>query len=296
MDMDKKFTTLLTISLITVSLFLVNFVFVADYKQPIVETPETKEEAFPFAGMGLEAKAAYVFDIVKKEKVFGLNESAQLPLASITKIMTALVAKENIPEWEKIAFPVEAIKQEGDWGFVAGEYWSVKDLLSASLISSSNDAAYALGLSVQKNKSQNFLNLMNKKAKKLGLNQTYFLNPTGLDETEKIAGAYGSTKDISKMIIYAFENHPEMIGITEEESFVAHDRIFSNTNQLVEKIPGILAGKTGLTNLAGGNLAVIADIGFGHPVTIIVLGSTREGRFEDVQKLYEETYKWLNKQ
>ncbi|MEX0909775.1 MAG: hypothetical protein WDZ75_00595, partial [Candidatus Paceibacterota bacterium] len=66
-----------------------------------------------------------------------------------------------------------------------------------------------------------------------------------------------------------------------------------NTNQLTRSIPGLLASKTGYTLQAGGNLAVVVDIGFMRPVVIVVLGSTREGRFADVEKLYEITREYF---
>jgi D-alanyl-D-alanine carboxypeptidase len=269
------------------------------FKQKIEESNQDYSSAqnasnTPFANLKLGAKSAYVFDLTRNEEIFELNKNLQLPLASLTKIMTGVLAKKYLPEWEKINLPLEAIKQEGDWGFSEGEFWTIKNLTSAMLISSSNDAAYALGLKLGEGNLNKFLYLMNDGAKKLKLNQTYFLNPTGLDITTQIAGAYGSAEDVSKMMVYAFSNYPDMLEITGYNSFETHSRIFPNTNYLVDKIPGILAGKTGFSDLAGGNLVVIADIGLNHPVAIVVLGSTREDRFDDVKKLYNETYKWLS--
>jgi D-alanyl-D-alanine carboxypeptidase len=73
---------------------------------------------------------------------------------------------------------------------------------------------------------------------------------------------------------------------TRYEEFNMDSKIFKNTDKLAENLPGLIAGKTGFSDLAGGNLAVAVDIGLNHPVIIVVLGSTEEGRFEDVKELY----------
>jgi len=233
--------------------------------------------SLPFEEIKLEAKSAYVFDITRNKEVFKLNADAPLPLASLTKIMTAVVALENIPQGQKLT-----------------------DLLSIMLISSSNDVATELSLGVELpsslGSSTPFVSLMNKKAEELDLGQTVFLNPTGLDISPDIAGAHGSAKDVFKLMDYFIKNYQEIAKITGYESIIVNSHIFKNTDKLTEQLPGIVAGKTGFSDLAGGNLAVIIDIGLGHPVAIIVLGSTEEGRFEDVKKLYKATFKTLTSQ
>ncbi len=242
-----------------------------------------------FDDLKLEAKAAYVFDILKNESLFESNADAQLPLASLTKIMTAIVAKENFPSYLDIIIPKEAILQEGDEGFLKEERWPVNILIDAMLISSSNDAAFALAYEFNRDFGEkgDFVSLMNQKAKNLNLDQTYFINPTGLDASKNSAGAYGSAKNIAKLFLYAFEKYPALIEITREAemSFSSHN--FKNTDRLVNELPGFIAGKTGYSDLAGGNLAVIIDKGYGHPIIIVVLGSTFNGRFNDVKTLYQ---------
>ncbi|MFA4890333.1 MAG: hypothetical protein WC587_01725 [Candidatus Paceibacterota bacterium] len=227
-----------------------------------------------FKDINLEAKAAYVFDVAKNKPIFELNADTRLPLASLTKIMTAVVALENIPQEQKTA-----------------------DLLSIMLVSSSNDAAVALSLGVELpsglGSSTPFVSLMNKKAEEIGMAQTSFFNPTGLDVSFESAGAYGSARDAAKLMEYFVKNYPKVAEATRYESLNVGSKNFKNTDKLAEFLPGIIAGKTGTTDLAGGNLVVAIDIGLGHPVIIAVLGSTEEGRFEDVKKLYEATVKSL---
>lgn len=279
--------------LLIVALFSLFFLFSYSIEKKGEQTAMPSSKEAPFSNIVLEAKSAYVFDILKQEPVFELNPEAQLPLASLTKIMSAVAAKENIPEWLLVDIGREAIMQEGDRGFLVGEKWPINRLIEAMLISSSNDAAAALAECSENGEEGAFVNLMNEKARELGLNQTYFLNPTGLDVSGNIAGAYGSAKDMAKLMEYAVKNHPSMFEPTRYSMLEINSRLFKNTNVLTNEIPGIIGGKTGSSDLAGGNLAVVFDAGFEHPVVIVVLGSTEEGRFEDVKKLYSESFKSL---
>ena len=253
------------------------------------------ERGQAFKDVKLSAKAAYVYDIEADKPIFEYNADAQLPLASLTKLMTAIVIRELAPEGLLVRITKEAVGQEGDSGFAVGEKIKLQDLLAIMLVSSSNDAAYAAAQSYA-DAVGGFVSLMNKKARQLGLGQTFFINPTGLDFSEKVAGAYGSAKDAARLLMYAYEHYPDLFGETARQSLSYKGKVYRNTDKLVGRISRILAGKTGFSQLAGGNLAVIADIGFNHPVAIVVLGSTEEGRFQDVETLYKETIKyWRNK-
>lgn len=251
-----------------------------------------------FKKISLEAKSAYVFDVSTGRAIFKKNSSAQLPLASLTKMMTAIVVKEMAPKGLEVRIPPEAILQEGDSGLLAGERWKASNLTEAMLIASSNDAAFALSMTTLadgKNGGswRDFVGMMNKKAREMNLNQTYFLNPTGLDFSLNTAGAYGSAEDVVKIIRYILKNHPKLLEVTGYKTLEVNSHFFKNTDKLVGDIPRIVAGKTGFSNLAGGNLAVVVDIGFEHPVIIVVLGSSEEGRFKDVKRLYEETLQYF---
>jgi len=222
----------------------------------------TETAGRPFDNLNLEAKAVLVFDLVKNEPIFELNSNAQLPLASLTKIMTAIVAEEIIPPSEK--------KNISD---------DIDDALSySSNTAASNIAALA----------KNFIDLMNKKAKELNLNQTYFLNETGLDISKELSGAYGSANDVVKLISYALKINPDLFEATTNNLAI-------NTNPYASTTTLLIASKTGLTDLAGGNLAVVFDAGFNYQIASVVLGSSEKGRFLDTQKLIEATFKYLTK-
>jgi D-alanyl-D-alanine carboxypeptidase (penicillin-binding protein 5/6) len=118
------------------------------------------------------------------------------------------------------------------------------------------------------------------------------LNPTGLDISAEEAGAYGTARDVSFLLEYIVKNHPAILEPTKSNKTLLYNTVggfheAKNTNNIVNQIPNLIGSKTGYTDLAGGNLTVVLDIGFNHPVIITVLGSTIDGRFSDVSKLIE---------
>lgn len=260
-----------------------------------------------FNKLKIQASSAYIYDITQNKVLYKKNETAQLPLASITKLMTALVAVELLPENSKITIRNDFLKEEGNSGLVVSESWKLKDLLDFSLVTSSNDGARSLasviGAVTSKTSDFNlgrkdFIQKMNERANKLGLTQTYFINETGLDVGDNVSGGYGSAVDVNELMKYMIINHPEILEPTKYSSIsVSSDdkkHLGKNTNDFVGSIPGLFASKTGYTNMAGGNLVVAFDAGLGNPIIVTVLGSTQEGRFEDVQKMVDATLEYLN--
>jgi D-alanyl-D-alanine carboxypeptidase len=209
--------------------------------------------------------------------------------------MTSLVALETLKPDAKVPMTLAAIGQDGPSDFRDGETFGAQALSDFSLVSSSNDGEYALAaaaaLALSKDGGTStaaFIDAMNKKAEEIGLSQTYFINPTGLDESATKSGAYGSARDMAFLMEYLLERHPEVLeGTTEKYTHVKGKEIHSatNTNEIITQIPGVLASKTGYTDLAGGNLLIAFDAGLNRPVVVSVLGSTREGRFKDVTSL-----------
>ncbi len=250
------------------------FLFFRQTDKPIAFVEDEKPLAAvinPFDNINLEAKAVYVFDIAANEPIFEFNSSVQLPLASLTKIMTAVVAEESMPE---------------------DEIRDLSNVFDSALVQSSNEAAIIIATEASKFIADgNFVDLMNREAKKLDLRQTYFLNETGLDFSENISGGYGSANDIAKLMVYAARNNPRLFEPT------AYGKIYGaiNTNICASSTINLIASKTGFTDLAGGNLAIIFDAGFNHPVVAAVLGSTKDGRFTDMQKIIEATFEYLRK-
>ncbi len=248
----------------------------------------------------VESKSFYVYDISAQKALFTKYEHIRLPIASITKLMSGLVALDVLPGTTTIKISNDDIAQGSGTGLVVGEEWKLKDLLDFSLITSSNDGMHALESAVNSyEKNNNIVDLMNKKVKEIGLLDTFFINSIGTDVDAFVAGSYSSSYDIAVLFSYILKNNPMLISETKNQSknFISESNIIhhaSNTDIAINNIPGILASKTGFTDLAGGNLAVIFDAGFLHPVVIVVLGSTEEGRFTDVEKLVNITLEKLS--
>lgn len=307
---------LLLSGLLLVTLFTGSF-FLTDPKSELAPrtvgvSAAVADYSGPFKGLELEAKAVYVYDMAHDRALFASNEEVQLPLASLTKVMTAIVATESLSYDSVISVDAEALDREGDSGLYVDEKWQARDLLDFMLLVSSNDSASALASAAgavvmtaeaadaPQNSHETFLRRMNKRAEDIGLSQTYFLNETGLDTSEAVSGGYGSAHDMALLLSYALKNTPEALDATSYPalaftslSHITHE--VENTNEIVGKIPGLIASKTGYTTLAGGNLVIAFDAGVNRPIIISVLGSTREGRFSDIEKLIAATLEALEK-
>ncbi len=243
----------------------------------------------------VRGKAAYVWDVKGQRALYSKNEDTALPLASITKLMTALLAYELVAADTDVKLSSRAISQEGGDGLAAGEDFTMGQLNRLALISSSNDAAFALGASAgallgDQDPSRQFIEGMNIKADELKLETLVFKNTTGLDISTSEPGAVGSAKDVSYLMEYILNNYPELI----EATTLGGARIYNsqgeyhdieNTNEVIYAIPNLLGSKTGYTDLAGGNLTIAFDAGMDRPIIVTVLGSTREERFTDVLRL-----------
>jgi len=264
------------------------------------------QKSFPEVTLG--AKAAYVYDARTKTVLFAKNENTRLSLASLTKIMAALVAEDLSPLYSIITINGDALRAEGDSGLYRDEKWSLKDILDFSLLTSSNDGMRAVALSLgaisradatSTEIINDFVGEMNRRASKLGLKNTYFWNETGLDETNVKGGAYGTAKDMNALLEYVLTNQPELLVATREvaTTFSSIDNYLhtaKNTNSITSEIPGLIASKTGATDTAGGNLIIIFDPELGRPIIVSILGSTEKGRFEDAEILISAVMEYIN--
>jgi D-alanyl-D-alanine carboxypeptidase len=246
----------------------------------------------PFEDIRIQAQSAIVKDLNTGEVLYSKDANTSRPLASITKIMTALVTYYSVEDLEKpVYITPTALQTEGESFLSLGERFKMQELVDFMLISSSNDGAAAISQAVQlNNPGTNFVTEMNLLANKIGLEKTYFLNETGLDQDLINAGAFGSANDVALLFEYTLRNYPEIFEKTNDskysdysESGILHE--IDNTNKVLPNLKNIIASKTGYTDIAGGNLAVIVDPGLNRPIVIVVLGSTAEGRFNDVLKL-----------
>ncbi len=256
---------------------------------------EQKEKEFP--KVELVASSAVVYDSISKQFIFKKNPDAFLPLASITKLFLSIIINDFMSSDEVIKLTSEDIATEGYSFLQAGNIWRVGDLLRFTLFVSSNDGATALARKLSEDSNVNFLTLMNSLKEELGLNRVSFFNPSGLDLSETFSGAYGSASDVAKATSYVVTKYPETANVTTKTKYVFHDLSgntyeVKNTNPYIEEIFGATFSKTGFTDLAGGNLTVAFELEPGHNIVIVVLNSTKEGRFKDVLKLYNATLKY----
>lgn len=262
--------------------------------EAVIETPV-------FSTLSLEAQAAVVWDAKEQEILFGREQTRVLPLASVSKVMTALAAHETISQDAVITISAQALATDGDSGLVQGERFMRDDLIAFMLVTSSNDAASSLREHFDATReagTADFVWHMNDIARDLGLTDMIFVNPTGLDEVPGAPVNRGSAESAAKLFAYAIQTIPDMIDTTrfEQGAIASLDRShpIKNTNTIIDDIPLAIGSKTGFTDSAGGNLALSFDATIGHPIVIVVLGSSREGRFSDMKKLITETRAFLN--
>ncbi len=238
----------------------------------------------------IEAKSYYVYDINEDKVIFEKSEHDRLPLASITKLMSGFIILDILPGDSTVTIDRSDTALGSGTGLIVGEKWKLKDLLDFSLINSSNDGIHALSRTFDAVYATQTVDLMNQRARDLGLKDTFFINTTGLDVDQYISGAYSSASDVAKLFKSILENNPALIESTNNQykTFISESNfshVAKNTNVSINNIPSLIASKTGFTDLAGGNLAIIFDAGFNHPIVVVVLGSSEEGRFKDVEVL-----------
>ncbi len=206
------------------------------------------------------ARSYVIYDLTNKKLIIGEKENEKVPLASITKLMTAYVALENCNDILKLE-------------------------LDRLLIASNNESSDYIADNCPN--STEFIKKMNEVAKKNDLNMSY-VNPSGLDidedlekEIEMTASNYGSAMSVVKLINLFYDKNPEILSHTTRSIFSG----IKNTNDIVEKIPFLIGSKTGFTDMAGGNLVTIYEVTKEERFAIVVLGSTKEGRYKDTELL-----------
>lgn len=281
----------------TIIIAIVVSVHAAQAPKPVVATPmATTTPAGPdaFSSVRIIGQAAVVYDLKTGHVLYSENGDAQLPLASLTKLLTTYAAVIALPQKASVVITQSALDQEGESGFTIGESFALDDLARLALVASSNDAAEAIAEAAESKRSMTGRQLLANAAATAGLEHTYALNGTGLDENATQAGAYGSARDIAILAGALLQKAPRIAQATAEPSITIRSlegvsHTLPNTNQDAVHVPGILLSKTGYTDLAGGNLVVVFDTAIGHPVAVVVLGSTRDGRFTDVERLVRAT-------
>lgn len=192
--------------------------------------------------------------------LYSKNATKQLPMASTTKIMTAILALESGISLDKvIKTPKEAVGVEGSSIYLReGEEITFESLIYGLLLSSANDSAVAIAIAVS-GSVENFVALMNQKAQNLGLTNTHFTNPHGLYDKEH----YTTAIDLAKLMAYCIKNDLFVNISGCYKKVVQSDkdltRVMINHNRLLNSYDGIIAGKTGFTKMSGRCLVTCAE-------------------------------------
>lgn len=208
----------------------------------------------PVSAINVSAGSAVVMDAHSGKVLWEKNSQAKSLIASTTKIMTALVVLENAPLDEIVTVSAEAVGVEGSSMYLtAGEELTVEDLLYGLMLLSGNDAAEALAYHVS-GSIEDFAELMNRKADVLGLRNTRFANPHGLDSEDN----YSNASDMARLAAYALQNE-HFRRIVSSQSYSCGTRRMTNHNKLLWDYEGAVGVKTGYTKKAGRILVGAAE-------------------------------------
>lgn len=277
------------IALLLASGFLALFLlisFLSERTPSVVITLAAPTVPDAFAHVPIEAEAAIVYDLATGETLYEKNANAQLPLASLTKLLTVYAALAQLSPNTPITIPASAINLDGPHAFSVGQTFSLFDLARLTLTASLNDGAAAIASAVaaQENRPQN--EMLAAAAAALNLSQTFAVNGNGLDVNRAVSGGYGSARDVAVLAGALVEQAPEIARATTQSSVQAVSEggtsfTVKNTDPIITAISHLLLSKTGNTDLAGGNLVLVFDAGIKHPVAVVVLGSSLKARFTD---------------
>ncbi len=240
---------------------------------PLSSALENEEGHFPGGHLSLRSSTAFVQDLNSNDVLFAKNDTAVVPIASITKLMTALVvidAGQDLEEMVEITTDDIDTYKNTRSRLVVGTQLSRTDLLHLALMSSENRAASALGRNYPGG-LQAFVQAMNAKAILLGMHDTHYVEPTGLSSSN-----VSSPRDLVRLMQSAV-TRPLIHQYTTSTSYAVDIRgrqqMFHNTNQLVSQPDcGITVSKTGFINEAGRCLVMLANIG-GRDLAIVLLDS-----------------------
>lgn len=211
---------------------------------------------------GLSAKAAVLIEASTGRVVSEKNASVRLPMASTTKIMTAIVAIENCDISTVVTVSPDAVGVEGSSIYLfAGEQLTLEDLLYAMLLESANDAAAAIAIKVG-GSIEDFAEMMNDKAGALGLSNTHFTNPHGLDDPEH----YTTAAELAKIAAAAMKNEVFRTIVSTRKTTIPQSngegvRVLYNHNKLLGSYEGCIGVKTGYTRQSGRCLVSAAERG-----------------------------------
>ena len=251
----------------------------------VIETSKNVEST-----PNINSQVALIYDRTGKKILFEKNGKKQFKMASTTKIMTATVVLENAKLDDVVTIENKAAWTGGSrLGLKKDDKITVHDLLYGLLLVSGNDVAVALAIHVG-GSVEGFAEMMNNKAKELGLTNTHFVTPHGLDEDEH----YTTAEELAKMADYAM-GIPKFKEIVNTKTYTVrinnNPKILTNTNELLGSLSGVYGIKTGFTNGAGRCLVTGCKRGKLDIITVVLGADTKKIRTSDSIKLIEYAFK-----
>jgi serine-type D-Ala-D-Ala endopeptidase (penicillin-binding protein 7) len=269
------------------------------YEPPPVEAPQPPQRNGELPPHDqFSAKSVLVKDVTTGAVLYEKEAYKQVPIASLTKLMSALVVLERHPEW---ATTTQVVSDELiDTHMYAGDTYTLQELWDASLIASSNKAIMTLADAVGWNRAS-FVARMNERAVELGMGDTYFLEPTGLN-----AANVSTASDLTILLQEALSQPPIQQGLlTEEYTIYSEEREKEhhmwNTNWLVlgwipNNLAHIIGGKTGFIPASGYNYVMNTSNEAGNEISVVILGaSAHEQRFTEARDIADhvfDAYEW----
>ncbi len=257
------------------------------------KTGEAQVPAKPRGLPGVTAQAYIVGNVETGEIYLSYNSQQALPVASMSKLVTAFVATRELPLDKVIEIDKDAADAPPDKSLLkVGELFTVSELMKPLLLSSSNVAAEALVSKIDRN---GFLELMSSYAWEIGMPSTFFADPSGVSPLN-----VASAKDLFALAQYLHGSRPDILALTRD-AYVAiattteHGSHEVTSTHPFVKDPRFIGGKTGRTPQAGDTMLTILELG-GQPVAIVVLGSRYEGRAEDTRLLAVKAEELMQKE
>jgi D-alanyl-D-alanine carboxypeptidase (penicillin-binding protein 5/6) len=243
----------------------------------------------------INAKAAALYDVQSGRLLFSKNPEMRLPIASITKLMTAIVVLENLNQEEIYTVRPEDINAAGlGADLYKNEKIKAGDLLKIMLIKSSNDAALTFASSAQKH-GIDLVSKMNERATSLGMGNTHFADPAGLNDSETFSTVGNLIKLVKEAIGHSLISQiltSRSADVSSIDGGIRHHLV--NTDQLLGQISSIILGKTGFTDSALGTMALAVKINGNQDTLIsIILGSNdRFGETKNLIDWAKKAYQW----
>ena len=255
-------------------------------EKPIIEEEEKKEieaAANSETKPTINSRRYAIYDRLSGRCIYGKDENKQTAMASTTKIMTAMIIIENCKLTDSVTVSAKAAGTGGSrLGLKKDDIITVNDLLYGLMLRSGNDAAVALAIHTA-GSIEKFADLMNAKAIKLGLKNTHFVTPHGLDNEEHYTTAY----ELAKLTDYALKNETFAKIVKTQSTTIT----INNTNELLGNVNGVYGVKTGFTNNAGRCLVTSVKRDDMDLIIVVLGADTRKDRAKDSMKLIEYAYK-----